>query len=151
MTFTDLQQKIASLNVEQIINSVYNETKAQLEDLNTEQLSAGINVNGGTFPKYEFPEYAKLKNKMNPVPGIGNPDLKYTGDFHRSITAEITGTKIDIRSNLTGEKVQNLEQWYSPERIYGLSEEYRIKHIEENINPVFADEIERATGLKMEL
>ena len=55
----------------------------QITQLNTDQLYKGLTPQGQRLKSYSPPrgKYAKAKNQMNPLPGLGNPDLKVTGNF----------------------------------------------------------------------
>ena len=94
----------------------------------------GENATGKRIGRYRNPAYARLKNSMNPVPGLGVPDLKLTGKFHREIFAEIRGDKVIIDS--VNEKTEALVEKYG-ETIFGLNVENKNELIEEVIRPVF--------------
>jgi len=152
MTLTELRNNLNRLNIAEVVESVYAETKEALEDLNTKQLRDGLTTAGGRFPSYAYPDYAQFKQQLNPAPGLGNPDLRLTGEFHSSIVATYNGVSINVGSNLSGTtKVDQLERWYGEDRIYGLTEENRRVHVEENIQPALQEQIERITGLTYEL
>jgi hypothetical protein len=81
------------------------------------QLEQGSNATGESFRKYRNPAYARLKNAMNPLPGLGNPDLKYTGSFYRGIYATVQNGRITVGSS--DSKAQALEASYK--NVFGLT------------------------------
>ena len=83
MTIVSLAEKFNSLNTDKIINESLNETKDEFKSINKEQLRAGkTNTGKNIAPKYRSKKYALAKNQMNPLPGLGNPDLHLTGAFY---------------------------------------------------------------------
>lgn len=148
MTFTEIHQTISKFNAEQVVSDVYEQTKEPLADLNAVQLLNGLSAKGKNLKSYSNPVYAELKNRMNPLPGFGNPDLRLTGAFYRGIYASSQGGRLSITS--TDSKTPDLEKKYGELNIFGLSEKFRIEHVVENIEPAFKKEIERVTGLNME-
>lgn len=147
-TFTDLHQTISKFNAEKVVETVYEQTKESLADLNAVQLLQGQSAKGKNLKSYANAEYAAYKNQLNPLPGYGNPDLKLTGAFYQGIRAEFQGGRLEITS--TDSKTASLQKKYSDDNMFGLSEKFRNEHVKENIEPVFVREIETATGLNME-
>lgn len=147
MTFTELNQTINSFDADKVVEDVYEETKEPLADLNAVQLLQGLSAKGKNLKSYASPLYAEMKNRMNPLPGYGNPDLRLTGAFYRGIYANIQGGSLSITSS--DSKTTDLEKKYGELNMFGLSEKYRIEHVIENIDPAFKKEIERVTGLTM--
>jgi hypothetical protein len=148
MTFTELNQTINRFDADKVVEDVYEETKEPLADLNAVQLLQGLSAKGKNLKSYANDEYAALKNRMNPLPGYGNPDLRLTGAFYRGIYSSIQGGSLSITSS--DSKTADLEKKYGELNMFGLSEKYRIEHVIENIDPAFKKEIERVTGLTME-
>lgn len=64
----------------------------EIAKLNTDQLLQGKDADGNKItPEYASKYYAKKKNQMNSLPGLGTPDLKLTGDFHEGFFAKPIG------------------------------------------------------------
>jgi hypothetical protein len=126
---------------------VYEQTKESLADLNAVQLLQGQSAKGKNLKSYANEEYAAYKNRLNPLPGYGNPDLRLTGAFYQGIRAEFSGGRLQITS--TDSKTTDLQKKYGDENMFGLSEKFRNEHVKENIEPVFKKEIEATTGLNM--
>lgn len=148
MTFTELNQTIQKFDAEQVVEEVYEQTKEPLADLNAVQLLQGLSAKGRNLKSYASPLYAEMKNRMNPLPGYGNPDLRLTGAFYRGIYASNQSGSLSITS--TDSKTPDLEKKYGELNIFGLSEKFRIEHVVENIEPAFKKEIESVTGLTMQ-
>lgn len=69
----------------------------EIEEMQREQLLAGRGKDGEKLePKYKSSSYAKQKNRLNPEAGFGNPDLKKSGVYHRSITVRAYASYMEI-------------------------------------------------------
>lgn len=114
----EVYNKLKSLqdNLPAIAEQSVSDVKNDLSTSQKEQLLQGVSSTGGTFRKYRSASYAKLKNKMNPIPGLGNPDLKYTGSFYDGIFVTVANGIITIGSH--DEKAQMLEANYK--NVFGL-------------------------------
>lgn len=109
-------------------------------DLSTaqkEQLLQGVSSTGGTFRKYRSASYARLKNTMNPLPGLGNPDLKYTGSFYHGIYVNVSDGKITVGSH--DDKAQLLEANYK--NVFGLDPQDMEDFLYGKLRPVYRKNI----------
>jgi hypothetical protein len=91
--------KNAQPSINKGIREILNKNKTFLKDLNTSQLIDGLDETGakiGDSEPYRSNVYATYKNDLNPLAGIGNPDLNVTGDYWESITAIIKGRVIQM-------------------------------------------------------
>ena len=88
-------------------------------DYNREgQLYKGLDATGQKIsPKYSRERYKRAKNRVNPLPGIGTPDLKLTGKFYSDFFLTAKNGVIDIFSS--DEKADKLEAKYGD--IFGLT------------------------------
>jgi len=146
-TFVDLQRSFEALDTEAIAEKAVEETKEDLLALNKKQLLAGYDKNGeliGDKKPYANAHYAFFKANMNPLPGLGNPDLRLTGSFQDEFDIEISGER--ILQGSSDEKAGELEQKYG-EEIYGLGGKFKVEYVDENLRPAFQREITKATGL----
>lgn len=116
----------------------------KLSQRQREQLLEGKNALGEKVGRYRNPQYARMKNAMNPKPGYGVPDLKLSGNFHKGIYTDVRGDTIITDS--TDTKTQKLADKYG-EEIFGLSEEKKNVFIKEDLHPVFMEKIKQQTGL----
>lgn len=123
-------------------------TAIPLADVNRQQLLAGRNAEGlEVRPQYSFRggenSYASLKNQMNPVPGFGTPDLKYTGTFHASIKVNASTGKL----NWEASDPNSLLSRYGP--VLGVYENTPLQVYRETILfPLSIKIIKAATGAK---
>tara|TARA_Y100000034_G_C6756401_1_gene336599 strand:+ start:137 stop:529 length:393 start_codon:yes stop_codon:yes gene_type:complete len=94
--------------------------KAEIEDLNAEQLEIGVDSDMNKLADYRNPAYARFKKGMG---SISSPvaDLKLTGKYHKAIKAKTQGNKIKIIN--TDSKYEELIKKY-PNHL-GLTEESR--------------------------
>jgi hypothetical protein len=103
------------------------------------QLTEGLTSSGGTFRKYQSNAYARKKNAINPLPGLGNPDLKLTGAFYGGIVATVESGKLKIKSN--DSKALDLEAKYGKQKIYGLQPEEMLDFVQNKVRPSFKQHI----------
>jgi hypothetical protein len=141
----ELRNRLKQMDTDKIAADSITNTKEALLNANTEQLHHGLGKDGDTLRPYRSPFYAEMKHRMNPLPGIGNPDLRLTGDFYRGFYLEVQGDKIEIDSR--DEKSSMLKKKYGEEVIFGLSEKWRNEYIKESLNKEFMNQMHKATGL----
>lgn len=105
---TPLQKKIKAFKtrlkrsekeVDKQITNILNANKSYLIELNTSQLVEGKDSHGdsmGTTIPYRSAKYATYKHQINPLPGLGVPDLRLTGDYWDSIRAIIKARQVQM-------------------------------------------------------
>lgn len=92
----------------------------QVTELNKAQLKQGLTPLGQKLsPKYRNIRYARAKNTVNPLPGFGTPDLKFTGRFQSNFYLTASNKKFDIFSS--DAKTDKLIAKYGKENIFGLT------------------------------
>ncbi len=142
---SELLERFKKLDTNRIITASFNDTHKSFEDTQREQLRHGRTSTGELIsPRYKRQKYAIAKNAINPLPGLGVPDLKFHGDFYREINMEADANVLDIISK--DEKGPMLENKYK--NIFGLNQDYRKNYINSSLHPVIKNKIEGATGLK---
>jgi len=144
-TIVSLYQRLKNLDTDKVIQTSLEQTKDALADLNIEQMHHGLNSDGEKIGEYRSEAYAEEKERMNPLPGFGIPDLKLTGAFYRATKVVIGGDNITIDSD--DEKSAELQEKYGKE-IFGLSGVYKREYLKENLGPVFRKSITDVIGLK---
>lgn len=144
MTIKALHTKISKVNTDQVVEDSMGEVSPLIADRQKDQMREGKNSKGAKIGRYRSPGYARMKNRMNPIPGFGVPDLLLTGAFYNEIFAEPRGNKLVISS--TNEKIAKLEDRFGPE-IFGLNRNTKAELIREDLRPVFMKNIRKATGL----
>jgi len=94
MNLKTLNQKLQSLNVLTIASETLSEHTGEMADELRSQLYAGRDNLDQSLRQYRSSEYAQMKHGMNPLPGLGNPDLYLTGATHRSIRMAVNGQMV---------------------------------------------------------
>lgn len=101
--------------------------KEDIADLNRDQLLDGLTFEGKKIaPEYRSPSYARQKNRRNPMPGYGIPDLYKTGRFHEGIKVDVVD-KDKFDQNSTDSKNSMLKGKYP--NIMGISEDSKSELI----------------------
>ncbi len=145
-TALDLQEHINKLDVVLEATKAIDRTADEMAVLNREQLENGHDRQGHKLkPSYRSKVYAEEKNRMNPGPGMWNPDLILTGAFVESFTAKLSGQSIDFEA--TESKADDLIEKYGKD-VLGLEDTQQEYYNYEVFYPEFAGEIENKTGLK---
>lgn len=145
LTIPKLLKKFQELNTDKIIDESFRESSDEFEKKNRAQLVTGQDKQGGKItPRYRNNKYARVKNELNPVPGLGVPDLKVTGAFHRGLRADLVGDTIKIESS--DRKNEWLEPKYSG--IFGLGGQFKTEFISQDLRPAIHGKISNFTGLK---
>jgi hypothetical protein len=120
-TIEDVTKSWASLNFIDEVLSTMSDMSRELADQNRLQLKKGQTAKGGKFNEYASDTYASMKNRMNPLPGFGNPDLFLTGKFASEIRLIVSLSEGDMGS--TDTKESKLESMYGADNIFGLNDE----------------------------
>lgn len=118
-----------------IIRESFESTKNELADFNRDQLNEGFDSQGNRLKKYRNKSYAIKKNSINPLPGLGNPDLRLTGSFHKSIFIEVVSDRIKFFAS--DKKAKMLEQRYGLDLIYGHNLKTRDHFVLKVLRPAF--------------
>jgi hypothetical protein len=142
---SELLQKFKTLDTDKAINDGFTDTLPDFEDANRKQMKAGKTMDGSPIsPRYRNNSYARLKQAMNPLPGLGTPDLFLTGEFSRQLDAEISGNTIDIISK--DDKSPELEEKYPD--IFGIGTNYKQDYQDTHLAPAVIGKISKFVGLK---
>ena len=122
MKFDEFMRRMMSLDAAQIarfFEEALEENKEEFLALNRSQLSNHMTSKGTPITPPYTPAYAKRK-------GFKVPDLKVTGEFHKSIEVEFHNGKITVKSDLKLDDgfplADHLAEKYS-EDIFQLTEE----------------------------
>lgn len=121
-------------------------TSAEILTLNRFQLyNQSVDKNEEPLRLYGSLSYALEKNKMNPAPGFGRPDLYLTGSFQRAIYVEVNQTIIKVWSR--DRKTDSLVAKYSDE-IFGMTPKSKGKYAQETLYPAIKNYITAKSGLR---
>lgn len=145
-TINNLRRKFEALDIDKVARKSMENTTEEMANIQAEQMMHGFNSFGNKIGQYKLEPYAEKKNRMNPLPGFGVPDLKLTGAFYRGINVKISGEMVITDSSNI--KSEGLQKRYGPE-IYGLDEQYKGEFLREALQPEFGSLMEQETGLKM--
>lgn len=116
---------IAEFRILTHIRNSFMNNESVVADLNADQMLEGLDREGNPIrPTYASPEYAALKQRLNPRPTTGTPDLRLTGAFQRKIFLRFVQDAFELDS--TDEKTEELVFKYG-DVIFGLTEESRQK------------------------
>lgn len=124
-----------AFSVERALAAALQEMEPYILDKNTGQLERGEDRDGDRLRQYRSEEYAFEKQRMNPLPGFGNPDLKLTGSFHDKFFLSVSKNTLLISSR--DSKRDELVAKYG-EQIFGLNRE-NLEEVDQEV----ADEIAR--------
>jgi len=121
-------------------------TSAEILTLNRFQLyNQSVDKNEEPLRLYGSLSYALEKNKMNPAPGFGRPDLYLTGSFQRAMYVEVNQTIIKVWSR--DRKTDSLVAKYSDE-IFGMTSTSKGKYAQQTLHPAIKTYITAKSGLR---
>ena len=109
MTLQEKLRRLQQVNVRQLASQALKLNEDVIADLTREQLIEGKDSAGRFMRTYRSLSYARMKQSMNPKPGLGNPDLYLTGATHSSIKINVTADTMKVNLN----DVHGLESKYS--------------------------------------
>jgi hypothetical protein len=124
-----------NLNVDAVIERSLTEVSPEIIGEQKDQLQHGQSSDGDPFPQYKNKSYAIKKNEINPLPGLGNPDLHLFGRFQDNIYVKIQNGTLFLSS--TDSKTAKLGQQYGLDIIFGLAKQRKAKVVQEDLRPVF--------------
>lgn len=132
MPYTELLNKLKTQGNEQNIKTqtenIIHLNAPEVIKMVKNRLRYGQGVNGGIVGKYASNEYAIMKNRQNPLAGLGNVDLFLTGSLSDNITLRKRGSSFEIYS--TDYKYESLADKYGAEE-FGLTDEQMQEFLHE--------------------
>lgn len=134
-TIDELIDKWERYDVLSTVRQAIVNTKEQLLETQRLQMLEGLNAEGDKIGKYKNQKYAIKKFDLNPVPGLGTPDLRLTGQWQGEIDAEIGSDTVTIKAP-ENEKTPRLIELFGL-RILGLNEESSIVYSVQYLKPEF--------------
>jgi hypothetical protein len=104
--------RLAALDFQQIAVECMKSNEPILLDANIDQLKHGKRSTGEQIGTYKNESYARMKNRMNPLPGLDSVDLILTGAFARGIFVNFTNDSMIFDSDRAEKDTGNLlEIW----------------------------------------
>ena len=122
---------------------IMKEDEQAVVELNRQQLLHGFKSDGDLVGEYRSPAYALMKERMNPLAGLGLVDLRLTGDFFRGFQLAIDSTEYAIFS--TDWKTNKLMDKYS-EDIFGLTRDSQFELWSKIVRDKFVEQLAQQTG-----
>ena len=98
-TVGQMLKNIRSLNVDVEAKIATAKHGKDYVSLNVDQLAAGRTSEGDKIGRYRSRDYARMKNSMNPTPGLGFVDLILTGKFVSSLQFDLNADTISIEAD----------------------------------------------------
>ncbi len=125
MTIKQTIERLQRIQIEPALAEAINRTKADYIALNESQLAAGITRDTANIEPYPYSAaYAKKRQKAGLQ--TDHIDLNFTGTYYKEFTAKISGTKLELGSEVSYEPF--ISKRYNPLEIYGLTEENMDKY-----------------------
>jgi hypothetical protein len=142
-TVLDVLDRLVRVDVAKESADSIEATKGKIIELQQDQLKYGLTSKGRQIGKYKDPRYARKKNAMNPLPGLGYMDWKLTGELYREIVVKVFQGSYFITS--TDDKFKSLVQRFGDPM--GLDQISKPEYVEQALRPEFMGRIRKATGL----
>lgn len=149
------QLKVAKAAIPRIISESIGETGDQYVAGVKKQLFAGFDGDGDRLQVYQnyyanfdgtgIQSYPNYKNKLNPTPGYGNPDLNLTGKYYAGLGIHVEGDS--VFSGSTDSKDLALQTKYGP-AIVKLGGEYSDEYVQTDLGPVVKRNLTDLTNLQ---
>lgn len=141
-TIHEMNRRMKQVDLSKIAVSIIADSKQELIDKNKEQLlDEGFDRKSKKLKRYASNSYAARKNKLNPFPGFGNPDLYRTGAFHRGFQLKLL-TKNSFEIFSTDSKSKDLEKKYGTD-IFGLTDQSKKEYSAETMQPQLVREVKK--------
>jgi len=144
--FDDMIEQVQNFDVDENIEEVVNEHEDEITIYNKQQLfNKGQGADGSQLKEYASATYAKYKNKKNPNPGLGIPDIKLTGETYDRMFAKMDKNTLEISS--TTDYTPKLEE--SRPNIFGLDEQSEDLAGEQVIEPELQKKLRDKIGVEL--
>ena len=149
MTTAELIARLKKVQVAVIAVEAIKQTESDYIAIQTgKQMLYGIEATGKSIsPEYMNAAYARKKNRRNPLPGYGVPDLRLSGALYKETKfLKVDQTQIEISSDVSYAKY--VEGRYGS-KIYGLSPKNRASYATGPFFKAFKAKLESLIGLKL--
>lgn len=146
-TIFALNDRIQAVNIRATIVKSVDETKYAPPSIIRSQLHYGEDGTGHQIsPKYKSEGYAISKEDLNPVPGLGTPDLFLKGDFTNNIEEVVNQSSYSFTLDSTDYKAPKLELEYGPQ-IYDMNQQNKEYYATEILKPRLIENLKNQLGL----
>lgn len=148
-TIAELYEAVSRLRVREKIPEIIEETSHEISLLVQSQLQKGKLSTGAEIrPAYASTYYSNIKYRMNPTPGQGTPDIKFTGRLYDGIKVIANQETYSIESNVSYANSKSITQY--GDNLLRLSDESISKYVDETFAPRLQQYITDVTGLTFE-
>jgi hypothetical protein len=145
--FQAIEERWKSINLQDQVAEIASDNENAIAEYNRKQLyEQGEKADGSKLKKYRNPKYARVKHELNPKPGLGNPDFKVTGEFLKSIFADVRGHSLIL--DAADYKVEFLIN-RDGEDIFGLQDENKLLVWSKVLRAPLLYRISAITGAKL--
>lgn len=126
-TARQILERAKAFNLLKEAADIVKQTDDVITDYVRAQLYTGKDKKGNMiYPQYKNDSpankrYAIKKNRQNPIPGLGHPDLFLRGDLYKRLNVEVLDESVFFRSQVRHFKY--VYSNYGEEKTFGLSEE----------------------------
>lgn len=141
-----LTSKVQGVDLHALVELSIEATKDEIVILNRSDLVQGLRADGakiGDTDPYRFQLYAEEKYGQNPIPGLGNPDLKLTGAFYQGIYVTINHGQNSFTLDSLDQKSPMLQKKYG-KLIFGLTKGSKSLYALYTLKPVLFEKINEA-------
>lgn len=148
-TIDQLIKRAKSLKFREIIRESVEETRSEIVQAQRDQMLHGLKSDGKKIGKYKNPDYARKKYQMNQLAGMGNVDLKYTGEFQSEafvdtrndsvVFGSADNVPVDTGDGTMGKTDKLVEQYGGD--IFGLSPSYAAEYSQNHLGPIAQNKI----------
>lgn len=130
-TIASMLRKFQSLDLRSEVPRIIEQTSPIIEKLNKSQLyEHSVDRDGEPLRLYASLSYALEKNRRNPKPGFGRPDLFNEGSFFAQFFTVVGSNTFETSSR--DSKTSGLVAKYSAD-IFGLTKENKSKYANETL------------------
>lgn len=141
-TIDTMLRRFEALDIEQEAANIVESHPAQIIGFNQANLYEGKYKQGDFLAPYKNIAYARKKLELNPA---GVTDLKYTGEYYKSLFLAVDRKTFTIKSD--DPKDTRLTALYG-EDIKGISDGDKVEFGNTVVQPGIVDYIRRETGCK---
>lgn len=136
---------VKSIKLKEQLPIIIRNTSGEILSLNRFQLyNQSVDKQGDPLQLYGSLSYALEKNRMNPAPGFGRPDLYLTGSFQRAMYVEVNDTFIKVWSR--DRKTDQLVTKYTQD-IFGMTPASKSQYAQKTVFPQIKNHITAKSGL----
>lgn len=142
VTINDIRKRLTAAVIKTEASKSVEATKEIIVIRQQEQMLQGLNAKGEKIGRYRNNKYARYKNEINPLPGLGVPDLKLKGGFFSGMQTNVTLETFTTDS--VDEKSPQLKAKYGD--IFGLTDNSKTEYIQQ-LRPVFVERMKQKLRL----